>query len=262
MPLHSPLPMTIRCSRCSGPLWWHSSSSRGAWRCSGCSWTCSVEVRDLSPWRRAGWVLLILWLMALLLGMAVYSIVRGDRVTERLRDLDPGDQRRAAVPVTRDCPTGRAACRDAPLVATCRREGPARKRSRCNANARWRRAGRASSSSPPLLRRSEPIAASFVGQWARTSSSRPRWSRCRCDDTPPVTSPISPTILRFISASRTTFAFHGTWGVVPGHFQSASSSPVRTLFVGCVPAHGAASLLADAVAAFPSEPQRRESASR
>ena len=46
--------------------------------------------RDLSPWRRAGWVLLIIVMP--LLGIAVYLIVRGDRMTERLRDLDPGDQ--------------------------------------------------------------------------------------------------------------------------------------------------------------------------
>ena len=58
-----------------------------------------------------------------LLGIAVYWIVRGDRMTERLRDLDPGTKASRRSPDTPDSPTD-AACRDAPLVATCRREGP------------------------------------------------------------------------------------------------------------------------------------------
>jgi membrane protease YdiL (CAAX protease family) len=46
--------------------------------------------RDLSPWRRAGWVLLVIVLP--LLGVAVYLIVRGDQMTQQLRELDPRDQ--------------------------------------------------------------------------------------------------------------------------------------------------------------------------
>jgi hypothetical protein len=46
--------------------------------------------RDLSPWGRAGWVLLVILLP--LLGVVVYLIVRGDRMTQQFHDLDPRDK--------------------------------------------------------------------------------------------------------------------------------------------------------------------------
>ena len=46
--------------------------------------------RDLSRWGRAGWVLLVIVLP--LLGVVVYLIVRGGRMTQQFHDLDPREE--------------------------------------------------------------------------------------------------------------------------------------------------------------------------